>query len=228
MNPEQRRGYRERGFLFPVVIASPAEVAAWRASLEALDRSGWAESGMREPGLAPLRAWLRPIVTRPAVLAAAGALVGPGLRLQNVDVFYKSGGLRQLLGDRRQTVMPHIDSHLPPAQTERRLTAWIPLGDVDRRRGALAYLPGSHRALPFDPSHRPDDLNVARADLPAGSWVNAALKAGEMTLHHARTVHRSGLNRGARPRIGLAIRYSGAAAGGLALEERFAVCWRVS
>ncbi len=93
------------------------------------------------------------------------------------------------------------------------LTAWIPLHDCPEELGPLAVIDGSHKW-----SHEVDRsiLSFHSQDMSALQQVveahghklevkALAMKRGQMSFHHARTIHGSFPNRGDRPRMALAI-----------------------
>jgi ectoine hydroxylase-related dioxygenase (phytanoyl-CoA dioxygenase family) len=102
----------------------------------------------------------------------------------------------------------------------------------------LEYLPGSHRGLPADLKLRPDDVSLSQevlGKLAVTEYTPVLMNPGELAIHHSRTVHASGLNRGDRDRVAMAIRYE-TLRGPPAIttpvspvlkREDFPVCWRL-
>lgn len=93
------------------------------------------------------------------------------------------------------------------------LTAWIPLHDCPAEMGPLVVLDGSHRwshlidrsALSFHQR----DMSALERYLTAQGYpfhpVTLDMKRGQFSLHHGRTIHGSFPNRGANPRMALAV-----------------------
>jgi hypothetical protein len=84
----------------------------------------------------------------------------------------------------------------------RRLHWWLPLQDVALEQGCLEYLPGSHRD--GRRPHVPLLGNPAVLHLPLVPGLAGTvcpLAAGDALAHLSHTVHRTGPNRTARPRM---------------------------
>lgn len=94
------------------------------------------------------------------------------------------------------------------------ITIWMPLQGVDRTSGCLEFIPGSHlwpvlphRHVGGDPRSR--GLEISET-VPIDDWraVACPLRAGDATVHHGLTVHRSYPNVGAEPRRAYALVFS--------------------
>ena len=91
-------------------------------------------------------------------------------------------------------------------------TAFLALDDMDAANGAIRFVPGSQRweLLPW-PSFG-GELDQIEAWLPEHRRAEfrpetTNLRAGQMSLHHSRTLHGSGPNGTDRPRRGLVLNY---------------------
>jgi ectoine hydroxylase-related dioxygenase (phytanoyl-CoA dioxygenase family) len=106
---------------------------------------------------------------------------------------------------------------------EQLCTTWIPLDEVDAQTGAMSFVRGSHRwpslyrpnlfvsTLPIPGTageEVPDiDAMAARGEVELLQWE---LGPGDISVHHARTLHAAGANRSAdRWRRAISIRYCG-------------------
>jgi Phytanoyl-CoA dioxygenase (PhyH) len=139
---------------------------------------------------------------------AAAAAKADELRLFDDQMVFKPGG------ESGAVVGWHVDGdYWGTCSSQEMLTAWIPLHDCPEELGPLVVLDGSHRwshkiersALSF---HRKDMDGLARHVEEMGFEfrpVILELKRGQFSLHHCRTIHGSHPNRGARPRIALAV-----------------------
>ena len=97
------------------------------------------------------------------------------------------------------------------------ITAWVPFHDVDEKAGALQFVPGSHgwghrdefnRDGAFFGSDHDAQQRAIEAAMPPGAVfepVTAAMSAGQVSFHHALTLHASGPNRSGRPRRSIAL-----------------------
>lgn len=108
----------------------------------------------------------------------------------------------------------HIDkAYWRTCTSERLLTAWVPLVDIDERSGGLAVIPGSHLSPPqhWMTTFNDQDLDgLSRRATAAGVAMNALsphVPLGHVSFHHGRTIHGSRPNRGDFPRIAITIHF---------------------
>jgi ectoine hydroxylase-related dioxygenase (phytanoyl-CoA dioxygenase family) len=94
------------------------------------------------------------------------------------------------------------------------ITIWMPLQDVDRSSGCLEFMPASHRGpvLPHrhvggDPRSRGLEISET-VPIDEGRAVACPLRAGDATVHHGLTLHRSYPNIGGEPRRAYALVFS--------------------
>ncbi len=112
------------------------------------------------------------------------------------------------------TVGWHVDGdYWGTCSSSNLLTAWIPLHDCPEELGPLAVIDGSQKwshqldrsALSF---HSQDMEALEQAAQAKGHQLTVrllAMKRGQMSFHHARTIHGSFPNRGERSRMALAV-----------------------
>jgi ectoine hydroxylase-related dioxygenase (phytanoyl-CoA dioxygenase family) len=113
----------------------------------------------------------------------------------------------------------HQDLGYFHVEGEQLCTTWCPLDEVDDDSGAMQFVRGSHR---WDTVFRPN-LFVTTEPLPGtdgdvvpeidgGEYdvVSFALGPGDITIHHARTLHAAGANTTSdRRRRAISVRYCG-------------------
>lgn len=151
------------------------------------------------------------------VLCTYGAIASIACRLA------RTLGIR-LFHDQLITKLPSFDGatavgwHVDKAywrtcMSEKLLTAWVPLVDIDEKSGGLAVIPGSHRQPLQDWMTTFNDQNLdglAERAQKAGVAMRAItprVPLGHVSFHHGRTIHGSRPNRGDRPRIALTIHF---------------------
>jgi ectoine hydroxylase-related dioxygenase (phytanoyl-CoA dioxygenase family) len=153
---------------------------------------------------------LRNFLRRPLIAAMAARLSrSPSIRLFHDQIIYKPGG-RPL---RDAGVGWHTDrAYWKTCTSQRMLTAWIPLADVDERSGSMIVIDKSHRwpgveHLRF--FHERDVEAVRqRFDAP-GPWMEVPyrLRAGQVAFHQCLTIHGSRENTMAKPRIAWTVHF---------------------
>lgn len=106
----------------------------------------------------------------------------------------------------------HQDQYYWPLATDRTITMWMPLVDVDAEIGMLTFASGSHKGGPAgniaisDESEAFLDRHVAEAGFPV---VRAdSMRAGDATFHAGWTIHNAGRNNSdSRPREVMTVIY---------------------
>ena len=181
-----------------------AEVEALRAACEGpglrpeRERRGSAdkllhllEATARDPRLLELARDAR--ITEPV-----SQLLGEDLALQHSKVATKP-----LRATGRGAAPWHQDFPFFPHTHAGLVAVMVMLDDADAERGCLHVLPGSHRLGPLD--HSPNGYFAgACCALPDGvddeGGVALEVRAGDVTVHHCLTLHRSPENRSGAPR----------------------------
>ena len=149
----------------------------------------------------------------PPIMAAIEPLIGPDVRVRpGGKVNLKSAGYGA-------PVEWHQDWAFYPHTNDDVLAVGILLDDVDEGNGPMMVLPGSHLGPVYD--HHADGafcggIDLARTPLDLSGAVALTAPAGSVTIHHARLVHGSAVNRSDRPRRLLLFEYAAADAWPLA------------
>lgn len=126
-----------------------------------------------------------------AVLAPVRDLIGPDLRLHTSKLNMKSAGYGSAVEWHQDWAFyPHTNDHI--------LAVGIVLNDVGPDNGPMMVFPGTHKAEIFD--HHNNGVFAGAIDLQScglnpDDAVALTGPRGTMSLHHARTVHGSDLNR---------------------------------
>ncbi len=140
---------------------------------------------------------VRPLTFNTSIARAAAELLDvPAARLWHDQALYKQAG-------GRPTDCHQDQPYWPVAETNT-ITAWVPLDGSTFTTGAMAYVPGSHRAGLQEYVHIfGDDEPPSLLDHPAFSGAEPAtveVAAGSVAFHHGLTVHLAHGNTSARTR----------------------------
>jgi phytanoyl-CoA hydroxylase len=221
LTPEQIDTYREQGFLAVRNVFTAEEVAELqRVTDEFVERSREVtahtdvfdlEPGhtAADPRLRRLKAPHRqhPAYDRAlrneAVLAVVRQLVGDAVRYQNTKLNLKSP-------EYGSPVEWHQDWAFYPHTNDDVLAVGIAVDDMMLENGCLMVVPGSHHGPVRD--HHQDGVfaGAVPADGLAEQAVPIELRAGDISVHHARLLHGSAPNRSQRPRRFLLFEYAAA------------------
>ncbi len=212
LSPADVDAYARDGFLSPNLALTRAEAAAALGQLAAFERtvggpltSDGTDARYRSRTHV-LLSWVHALTRHPAILDAVEDLIGPNILVYTSTWFIKEP-------DSAAIAAWHQDATYFGLRPYVHVTAWLALTDATAANGCREFLPGSHRG--GQRAHRAGVVagSVNRAgqaivgeidDAPA---VHAPLRAGEFSLHHTLTLHRSQPNRSDGRRIGLAISY---------------------
>jgi ectoine hydroxylase-related dioxygenase (phytanoyl-CoA dioxygenase family) len=129
---------------------------------------------------------VRSLTFNPRIANVAADLLGtPALRLWHDQALYKEPGGRPTDCHQDQPYWPIAESNT--------ITAWIPLDGSTIASGAMAYVPGSHRAGLQQYVHifgQEDPPNLLDHPALAGANpVTVEVPAGSVAFHHGLTVH---------------------------------------
>ncbi|MDH3666213.1 MAG: phytanoyl-CoA dioxygenase family protein [Paracoccaceae bacterium] len=130
------------------------------------------------------------------ILAPVRDLIGPDLRLQTTKLNMKSAGYGA-------AVEWHQDWAFYPYTNDDVLAVGLIIDDMGPENGPLMVFPSTHRAGVFN--HHHDGAFVGAMDLAAeglnmADAVPLMGPAGSISIHHARIVHGSALNRSTQDR----------------------------
>ncbi|MEO0524815.1 MAG: phytanoyl-CoA dioxygenase family protein [Pseudomonadota bacterium] len=150
------------------------------------------------------------LVALPILGAIAARLArSPEIRLFDDQAVYKPPAG---IGNNVTAIGWHTDhSCWSTCTSHRMLTAWIPLDDVTLWTGTLCLIDGSHKWPESEdmrgfnnPNLNAIEDHIGR-EIPNQLITSMALRKGEVSFHHMRTLHCSSPNRSDTPRLALAI-----------------------
>lgn len=190
-------------------------------ALRKTDNSHWSDSV------------LRGVATDPTIGAIAGMLMhADTIRLWHDQLLYKPGR-----GPGRETanVGWHQDfSYWQCAKEPTLITAWVAFTDVDLSNGCMQMVPRSHQwglLKMSDFFEQNMEKQQAGMDIPENEQFTTApiiMKAGQVSFHHALTIHGSGPNTTDDARRSMAVhlmtgetRYAQSPKGDLHFNARF-------
>lgn len=104
----------------------------------------------------------------------------------------------------------HQDRYYWPLDTEKTVTMWLPLVDVDEEMGPITFASGSHRATGLgDLAISGDSDRRLESLIEERKWRvhSERVRAGDATFHAGGTLHSARANRSARVRSVLTVIY---------------------
>jgi len=144
------------------------------------------------------------ILCHPCILDIVTQLIGPAVRTNGDKLNMKSP-------EYGSPVEWHQDWAFYPHTNDDLLAVGVAIDDMLLENGCLMVAPGSHRGPTFD--HHQDGVFVGAInpdEFDARAAVPIELRAGGISIHHARTLHGSAPNISPRPRRLLLLQYCAA------------------
>ena len=201
--------YDRDGYVSPVPVMSADVAAGVRERLESY-LAGAGRNPKEDPFLQfkvhMVFPWADELIRNPAVLDAVEAIIGRDILVWNTAVLLKQPQTRDF-------VSWHQDVYYWGNHPDHVVGAWIAIADSTPENGCVRVIPGSHQwgilghADTFGADNMLSRGQRIAAPFDESQAADMALKAGEMSLHHTRTVHSSFPNRSRGPRIGFVVTF---------------------
>jgi ectoine hydroxylase-related dioxygenase (phytanoyl-CoA dioxygenase family) len=203
----QLKQYEDDGYIFPIDVLTPAEVAACRASLEAVEAK---QDGKLLPSQRPkshlLFKWLDDMIRDPRILDPIEELIGPNILCWNTIFWIKDAGLESF-------VSWHQDNRYWGLSSDNVITAWLALSQAQVENGCMRVMPGTHKGdvLHHEDRFHDDNMLTRGQEITEGvddaTAVHMPLAPGQMSIHNYRAAHASGPNLGSDRRIGVSMHF---------------------
>jgi non-heme Fe2+,alpha-ketoglutarate-dependent halogenase len=217
LTSDQLEQFDKQGFVRGITVLTPEQATTALRKLVTMEAAEiesnagrWSKDSYQpwQDRKNPWWHWFKPMCTHPTTLAAVRSILGPDIFIRNADIFVKSP-----CAPFDEGIEWHVDTVAPTEKAGKMVTAWFGLTDSNPDNGCMEWLPGSHRsALPpecqskHSLTFREEGLRWAQN----AERVSNILRAGQLSIHHFRTAHRSGENQTNKARVGLVIRFMAA------------------
>ena len=204
LSTDQVEHFYEFGYCAPVDVMSEDEAHALKLRVEAAE-------AVYPEDLSPTNRnnshlafkCIDEIAHHPVIVDAVSDLIGPDILLYGSVLFFKeprSAGF----------VSWHQDGTYMGIEPHTFVTPWLALTPSNVELGCIKVIPGSHKGgiLKHQDSFGKDNIltrGQAIEDIDESAAVDLVLRPGQISLHHARTVHGSMPNRGDQRRLGVAL-----------------------
>ncbi|MGB1009558.1 MAG: phytanoyl-CoA dioxygenase family protein [Thiolinea sp.] len=203
LTKQQIKQFHEAGFISPIDVMSEAEAAMYLARLEQADADypeHFNAENRNNPHLS--LTCFDELVHHPVILDVVEDLIGSDFSLWGSVLFAKEPQTQHY-------VSWHQDATYMGLSRHDFVTPWLALTPSHLENGCMTMLPGTHRhgVHQHDETFAEDNIltrgqNIADVDLSSG--VDLILRPGQMSVHHALTIHGSQPNRSQQRRIGFA------------------------
>ena len=203
LNSNQLKQYNEEGYVAPLDILTKEEALDARNEIELIekempneiDKSGRYNAHLISPKLDA-------IVHNSKILDVVESIIGKNILVCSTTLFIKNP-------KQEGFVSYHQDAKYIGLEPHNWVTAWIAITDSNNENGCMRMWPKSHIELK-DHNQKFNEGNLLTRGqtvegVPENEVKSVELKAGQMSLHHPRIVHGSGINKSNDRRIGFVV-----------------------
>ena len=203
LSSNQLKQYKDEGFVTPINIFSKEKAKEIRNQIELiekelpgeLDKSGRYNAHL----ISPL---LDEVTHNSKILDAVESLIGKNILVCGTTLFIKNP-------NEKGYVSYHQDAKYIGLEPHNWVTAWVALTDSNEENGCMKMWPGSHLDIKNHDEKFNEENLLTRGqtveNVPDNEVKSVELVAGQMSLHHPRIVHGSGVNKTNDRRIGFVI-----------------------
>jgi len=204
LSSNQLQQYEDEGFVSPIDIFSKDKAKEIRDEIETieqrlpgeLDKSGRYNAHL----ISPL---LDEVTHNSKILDAVQSLIGKDILVCGTTLFIKNP-------KEKGFVSYHQDAKYIGLEPYNWVTAWVAITDSNEQNGCMRMWSGSHKDNLKDHDQKFNEGNLLTRGqtvegVPENEIRPVELKAGQMSLHHPRVVHGSGINKSNDRRIGFVV-----------------------
>ena len=206
LSADQINQYNEKGYVAPIEALNKDEANEIKKEIEFIEKKWPNELDGLGRNYVHL---ISPIFDRVAhnskVLDAVESIIGKDILVCGTTLFIKNP-------DEKGFVSFHQDAKYIGLAPNNWVTAWIAVTDANEENGCMRMWPGTHKE---DLKNHIEKFDYDKGNLltrgqtvenvPLEKTDPVILKAGQLSLHHPKIVHGSGINKSKERRIGFAI-----------------------
>ncbi len=200
----QLKQYEEEGFVAPIDILSKEEAKEVREEIELIEKK-WPDEleGLGRNYIHLISPVFDKVCNNPKILDAVESLIGKNILICGTTLFVKNP-------NEKGFVSFHQDAKYIGLEPYNWVTAWVAITDANEENGCMRMWPGSHKNDLQYHNQKFDENNLLTRgqtveNVPMNETKPVILKAGQISLHHPKVVHGSGLNKSNDRRIGFVI-----------------------
>ena len=201
---EQLNNYKKKGYISPVNALSSSEAKEIRDEIEKIEKK-WpgALEGLNRNYIHLLSPIFNKVCLNKNILDAVESIIGQNILICGTTLFIKNP-------NEKGFVSFHQDAKYIGLEPHNWVTVWLAVTDANEKNGCMRMLSGSHKEDLKHHEQKFDENNLLTRgqtikDISLDKTDAIILEAGQISLHHPKIVHGSGLNYSNDRRIGFVI-----------------------
>ena len=206
LTPQQYKQYQDKGFVAPLDALTKDEAEEIKSEIEFIEKK-WPKEleGLGRNYIHLISPVFDKVVHNSKILDAVESIIGKNILACGTTLFIKNPGEKGF-------VSFHQDAKYIGLEPHNWVTAWIAVTDANEENGCMRMWSGTHNN---DLKNHIEKFDYNEGNLltrgqtvesvPLEKTEPVILNAGQMSLHHPRIVHGSGVNISKERRIGFVI-----------------------
>ena len=203
LSSNQLKQYNDEGYIAPINILSTEETIEARKEIELIEKKNPNEIDKKgRYNVHLISPELDAIVHNSKILDTVESIIGKNILVCGTTLFIKNP-------QEEGFVSYHQDAKYIGLEPHNWVTAWVAITDSYEENGCMRMWPKSHLEI-RDHNEKFNEGNLLTRGqtvegVPISEIKSVELRAGQMSLHHPRIVHGSGINNSNDRRIGFVI-----------------------
>ena len=204
LTSEQLRQYEDLGYVSPINVLTSQEACEIRREIEEIENK-WPNEleGLGRNYVHLISPVFDKVCHNTKILDAVESIIGKNILICGSTLFIKNP-------NEKGFVSFHQDAKYIGLEPYNWVTAWVAVTDSNEKNGCMRMWAGSHKEnLKHHNQKFNEDNLLTRGqtveNVPMNETKPVILKAGQISLHHPKVVHGSGLNKSNDRRIGFVI-----------------------
>ena len=204
LTTQELNHYKNKGYISPVDALTSIEAKEIRDEIEKIEKN-WPKAleGINRNYVHLISPVFNKVCLNKNILDAVESIIGKNILICGTTLFIKNP-------KEEGFVSFHQDAKYIGLEPHNWVTVWVAITDANENNGCMRMLSGSHKENLRHHEQKFDENNL----LTRGQTIKnvsldktdpVILKAGQMSLHHPKIVHGSGLNYSDDRRIGFVI-----------------------
>jgi len=204
LSPEQIKQYQDKGYLAPIEALTKDEANEVKEEIDFIEKK-WPNElkGLGRNYVHLISPIFDKVVHNSKILDTVEDIIGKNILVGGTTLFIKDP-------DKKGFVSFHQDAKYIGFEPHNWVTAWLAITDSNEENGCMRMYSGTHKEDLKVHNEKFNDGNLLTRgqtveNVPIEKTEPVILKAGQMSLHHPKIVHGSGINRSDKRRIGFVI-----------------------